>query len=61
MEIQNGVNGKVLKGHDGVKCAYCNSIMTKTILIKTKDSEWMFNSYLNKCEDCKNTFWIYER
>jgi len=61
MEIENGNNGKIIKGCDGFRCVYCNSIMTKTIQIKTHDSDWSHNSYLNKCEDCKNTFWIHDR
>ncbi len=61
MEIKNHINGKIIKGYDGLKCDKCGSHNTKTVTIITHDSEYSFNEYINECKDCKNKFKIQDR
>ena len=59
--IQNGKTKRIVKGYDGYECNICKSNNTKTILIRTTDSDYMFNKYLIKCKNCGNEFWIQDR
>lgn len=61
MKIKNQLTGKVIQGVDGLTCPECGSHQTKTVLINTHDTAYLFNDFVLECQECKHRFEVRER
>ena len=60
-EWVQGQKHTIMHSCDGFACNKCNSNNTKAILMRTCNESYVFNTYLLKCFDCGEEFWIRER